>query len=363
MNGRPFESQLGRPLLQVGFTLVELMVAMVVGLIVMAGIGQIFIHSKRSAALQDELSMLQENGRYAMQLLRNDILDAGYLGCGHVASLADSIRSTGSYADNFTVGVNGYEASSSGWIPPLPPELDDPAIGSDDVLPGTDVITVRYAEGDGLRMTQPKDSYLFRVTNLSTEAGACAGGTDSYSGLCAGDLMIVSDCTKARTFVIQGLHVGGGSLAIYHDNPAWGDASDLEPANHFNPAYSYLFKATTVSYFIHMRDPASGVPSLYRKVGNGAPEELVEGVENMQILYGVDSDGDNIPNQFLHADSVGNFQRVVSVRVALLLRTITEKANRPASAKNIKLLDTELTTPADRHVRRVFGFTVRIRNQ
>jgi len=348
---------------QQGFTLVEMMVAMVVGLIVMAGIGQVFIHSKRTSAVQDELSRLQESGRFALHLLQEDILNAGYLGCGQTANFSGNINSTGTYADNFSLPLNGYDASEGGtWVPLIPPELD--GVGStDDVVAGTDVITVRYAQGVGLKMTQPKQSYFFQVTNDSTESSVCPGGVDSYSGLCADDLIIVSDCTKARTFSAESLNPSSGSLSIYHANPAWGDSGDLDPNNHYSPAYSYLFKANTVSYYIHIRDSATGVPSLYRKIGNGEPQELVEGVENMQIRYGVDLDGDNIPNQFQTADGVTDFGQVVNVRIALLLRTIKEKVNRAAATKTFQLLNTDIDTPSDRHIRKVFSTTIQLRNR
>jgi len=343
---------------QRGFTLVEMMVALVVGLIVMAGIGQVFIHSKRTAAVQDELSRLQESGRYALYMLQENILKAGYLGCGQVANLDGNITSSGSYGDNFSFAVTGHEATGSTWEPSLPAELNE------DIVAGTDVLTIRFAEGNGLRMTRPKEApYIIRVNNTSLESGACPGGQDGFSGLCQGDQMIISDCTKARTFGVQSLTLNGGELWIYHGIPGWGDPADLDPNNHFNPAYGYLFKAVTISYFIRLRDSGTGIPSLYRKIGNRDAEELVEGVENMQVLYGVDSDGDNIPNQFLAADSISDFRQVVSVRLALLQRTIGEKVNRPAATKRFTLLGTDIVTPSDRHIRKIFSTTIQLRNR
>ncbi len=343
---------------QRGFTLVEMMVALVVGIVVMAGIGQVFIQSKRTAAVQDELSRLQENGRYALYMLQEDILKAGYLGCGQVANLGGNITSSGSYRDNFSSAITGYDASGSTWEPSLPAELNE------NIVSGTDVITVRFAEGNGLRMTRPKEApYILRVNNTSQESGACPGGQDGFSGLCQGEQMIISDCTKARTFNVQDLTLNGSELWIYHGTPAWGDPADLDPNNHYKPAYCYLFKAVTTSYFIRLRDAESGVPSLYRKIGNNDAEELVEGVEDMQVLYGVDSDGDNIPNQFLAAGNVTDFRQVVSVRLALLQRTIGEKINRPAVAKSFNLLGTDITTPSDRHIRKVFSTTIQLRNR
>ena len=63
-----------------GFSLVELMVALVITLILLAGIGQIFLSSKKSFNIQDSLSRMQENGRYAMANIIQDLRRAGYWG-------------------------------------------------------------------------------------------------------------------------------------------------------------------------------------------------------------------------------------------------------------------------------------------
>src|SRR3990172_12930451 len=67
---------------QQGLSLVELMVAISVGLILLAGVLQIFISSKQTYRVNDALARLQENGRYAMYLLSKDIRMAGFTGCG-----------------------------------------------------------------------------------------------------------------------------------------------------------------------------------------------------------------------------------------------------------------------------------------
>jgi len=282
---------------QRGFTLVELMVALVVGLLVMFGVGQIFVQGKRSASVQDEAGRLQEGARYALQLMKRDIQRAGYLGCSHAATLKENIVSGGSYVDDLEHFVAGHEGLQGGWNPPLPTELDDPGTADDDVAPGTDVITLRFSDGEGLRMTQPKQPYHFRVHNLSVESGACPDGASTYSGLCVGDLVVVSDCTKARTATVESLH--------------------LEP--------------------------------------------LVDGVEDMQIRYGVDDDGDGIPNRFLTADNVADFRQVVAVRIALLLRSTEERLRKP-KVRTFHLLKKTVTTLADRYLRKVFDTTIQLRN-
>ena len=63
-----------------GFSLIELMVALVITLILIAGIGQIFLSSKKSFTIQNDLGRQQENGRYVLDTLAQDLRRAGYLG-------------------------------------------------------------------------------------------------------------------------------------------------------------------------------------------------------------------------------------------------------------------------------------------
>ncbi len=64
--------------------------------------------------------------------------------------------------------------------------------------------------------------------------------------------------------------------------------------------------------------------SLYRSVDGGAAVELVEGISDLQVLYGEDTDGDDIPNYYVDADSVSNMEQVVSVRFTVTAETINK---------------------------------------
>ena len=69
-----------------------------------------------------------------------------------------------------------------------------------------------------------------------------------------------------------------------------------------------------------------GIPGLWRRVGNGVPQELAEGVEDMQVLYGEDTIGaDQVPDLYRTADTVVNWNNVVSLQVALLVSSVRER--------------------------------------
>src|SRR5690606_36209362 len=66
---------------QRGVTLVELLVAMLIGLIIMAGVVQVFQGNISASRYQDAMAIVQENARFAMEQISTDLRQAGYLGC------------------------------------------------------------------------------------------------------------------------------------------------------------------------------------------------------------------------------------------------------------------------------------------
>ncbi len=358
---------------QRGFTLVEMMVAIAVGMIVLTGIGNIFVKTKRASVLQEELARMQENSRYALQILDGEIRNAGYLGCRHASNIDPDYLDTGSsYLDNFAVAVQGYEAR--GTAPDSPFSLgssstawdgeDPPApIANMPFAPDSDVIVVRYAHGAGLALASDKqnDSQVL-VKNVSLEPGGCGGGVTRYSGLCTGDQLIISDCERARVFTIASPSLNSGVLTLTDVTGAsW--VGEHNSTISFNMADSALFEARTVAFYVR-QNTRNGVtvPSLYRKVGSGNSQELVEGVENMQVAYGEDSDDDGVADRYVAAHMVNDFSDVVSIRLAIVMRTSREPSDRTPESRALPLLATTVTTPADRHHRRVFTTTIQLRN-
>jgi type IV pilus assembly protein PilW len=96
--------------------------------------------------------------------------------------------------------------------------------------------------------------------------------------------------------------------------------------------------------------------------GGGAATKIAQGVENLQILYGLNTDSDKAPNQYLTASGVaGRWNQVVTVRIGLLLRTPDSLAST-ADTATYTVLDSVFDPINDRRLRRIFSTTVRIRN-
>jgi len=444
--------------IQRGITLIELMVAMAVSSIIMLGISNIYLSTKKSAVIHDEFARVQDNIRYASNTLALNIRNAGYYGCA-VAQNPTTIsnRINGNQLINFNLetGIFGFEAVGTGVgnVPPLvinttavsgtaaawvavgqpapTPAVPTPTIKFIDAaglenkttnlntavpatvfnlaLAGSDILVLRTATGLGIKAAQEDtDNFVYlEDTTGGWEVGKCpqnAGiaNVDGISGICELDVLMMTDCTP-RAVIFQATNftqVGGGAVGAC-DDPAMPCfrldhvAGPLSGNNRNPTAWSgkrfntdaEVMRLRTRTYFVGINPPAITEPTLY--VRNDAainPVPLIEGVENMQILYGVDTTGDGIANRYYSANNVPDldgdpstvFEGVVSIKLSLLVRTpqdmpginrtVADYANltydmiSPASPITIDPIPVDATS-TDRRMRKVVNLTINLRNK
>lgn len=313
---------------QRGLSLVELMVAMLIGLIILAAVSTLFANSNKNYKTTDSLARLQENARTALQFITNDIRRAGYVGCmGSV--------------DNVQVNLNGGNINGIALTP----------------FTGT--------EGGG----SVSDTLTLHYVDLSTSVAVTASmqSESDVVTLTAGhpfkqyDIVAVTDCDKTDVFQITNNAAGGTTLA---------HASGSLPAPYqgngtatLSKAYSTdarIMKFSQLTYQI--QNGANGRPSLFR-----AGQELVEGIENMQLLYGVRTGTTGrTPNSYRTFDNVPNWQSAVNIRVGLLAYSIadttTGEVGREVDTQPITLNATNISAANDKRIRRTFVTTVDLRN-
>ncbi|MBI2779430.1 MAG: PilW family protein [Gammaproteobacteria bacterium] len=336
---------------QRGLTLVEVMVAITISLILLAGVMQIFLSSRQTYRVQDGLARIQENGRFAMQFLSNDIRMAGYTGC---ASKTPNVRNIANDATtaSFTGGVMGYEYAS------LPVALTATnTLASADVEANTDVLVIKRASPTGTRLT---GNMTAMNANIQIDAVTAAGM------FAAGDILFISDCTSADIFAATSVSGGSVTITIAH-------ANDVNTDVNLGRAYqtdAEVMKMESAAYYIGKDAANNNIPTLYRRRLTGGTtmvsEPLVEGVENMQILYGEDTDipTDGSANRYLPANAPGiNMANVVSVRVSLLLRSAEDNVTTKKQSYTFNGATIPEAAVPDRRLRRVFTTTIRIRNK
>lgn len=113
------------PRKQAGIGLVEIMVALVIGLVLMAGVFQIFQSNRTTYRVAEAMARVQENGRYAMMFLSRDLRMAGYSGCSKELPLESTLKNQTNYEFDFNTYLTGHtdKNNNGNWSPGLPTAL------------------------------------------------------------------------------------------------------------------------------------------------------------------------------------------------------------------------------------------------
>lgn len=334
---------------QRGASLVEIMIALVLGMLLTAALFQVYVSSKQSYRLQEALIRRQENLRYATLALTRDLRMAGYRGClSEGAQIRNTLNGADEYLYNYGLPAQGFEAVDGGWSPPL-----HSSVGA--VVPGTDVLTLRM----------PLDPVVYVARSMpeaSADLKVQEGLDPPPFAPAGGDIVLISDCSGAAVFQITQYTAASGNIVHNTGSAKVAPGNATKDLGRRYPAGSEIMKIVTAHYFI--RDSAAGTgPALWKRVGPAQPgEELVEGIENLQLLYGEDSDGDWAPDAYRKANEVTDWSRVVAVRVALLAVGVGETLAE-SDPRTFRLLDTVVGPFNDRRLRRVITFTVTLRSR
>ena len=338
---------------QKGFTLVEIMVAAVVSLILLSGVIQIFLSTKQTYRFGDAVSRMQESGRFAIDILTRDIRMAGYQGCAQLGSIPANIIANNPPVTSFNQeAITGWEYTGS-WAPTTPAQ---PAGITSLVKANTDVISIKHASSTGMKLTGN-----LIVDNANIQIAAIT------VGLVANDVLFISDCETVDVFRATNVSNGGGTVTIAHANSA-------NTTNKLSKAYgtdATLYSFDDNVYFVGPTGRTNGhgqaIFALFRRDIRGNIDELVEGVENMQVLYGERAANGNI--RYVPAtNGTLDMTLVVSVRIAILVHSL-DPVNSTTDSTVYNVAGTSIgptgtvTHDQDKRIRRVFVTTVKLRNR
>ncbi len=323
-----------------GFSLVELMIAVTIGLILLGGIGYVYLGSRQTFRTQDDFSRIQENVRYALETVGVDVRMAGYAGCVNLAAINPAVPiPVGVIANNPPeVGIGdalrGYDGST--WAAPG----SEPA----DWVVGTGVLHIIRAAEAGATLTG----------NL-TPTNANVQITGNPYNFVAGEALLVSNCATADLFRATTVS-GGGTVTIAHSNAM--NTANFTVNQYQNGAE--VFRVVSTTYFI-ATNPA-GNPALYRRPEGGAAEELVENVENIVMRFGIDTDNDFVVNSYVSAGAVTDWRQVMTARLSMVFRS---NSNNIATQVQPYVVEGSTVTPAttDRRLRQVATATIGLRNR
>jgi type IV pilus assembly protein PilW len=353
---------------QFGFSLVELMVAITLGLLLTGAVISVFIGSRTAYQSTAGVGEMADSGRFALNLIGESVRNAGNIACNSAMTATSQTVAGGNwFTATLQQGITGFEANgtapgagialpvnpvvgaANNWTPNLVAQMTGaiPA-GPGQPVQGSDVLVVASSVPRIAPVYTTAD-VIPNAVNLPVTALPVALNTLAYAA--------VSDCTKSVIFQVPGA-VASGATAVTLNAGL--------PGVGFS-AGAVVSPLTTTIYYIGTG--SDGDASLFRleQVNGGpgfpvtGPEELVPDVENMQVLYGVDS---NPPTQtataYVTANQVGPLN-VVSIQVALLVASPPGTKLVPAPPP-FNLLGTAVTVPGDNRSRQVFYATINLRD-
>lgn len=354
-----------------GFSLVELMIAMVIGLVVLGAVTAVLVNSSKHYHSTDSLSRLQENARFAMGFLQTDLRRAGSLGCaGSTAEIGNMLNTgpgslgqvAGSSSTIVFSPIEGIEnQSATSWAP------SSEAVTFSSAVANTDALVVRYFDQSSSITLQQDMLYESDALLLSTG-----------HGLKLNDIVSVTDCDTIHIFQITSITAGSGTCAcldaIGHAasaSPAPGNANgDFKSPPKAYQKGSFIYKAAAAAYYIGAG--ASGQPSLRRITISSGDQELVEGIDNLQVLYGISNSTDPkvmFPLTYLSANLITPntlWLNVRSVRIGLLASTMANTRDgqygTETDTATYDINGTSWTALGDRRLRKVFTSTINLRN-
>ena len=296
-----------------GLTLVELMIAMAISLLLLAGLTGLIINSNRNFQELATVSQQIENGRYALQVLKDDIRHAGYYGQLFITPVRP-----GSMPDPCSIDLNEHRVGMGFPVQGYDSLMASPVdcVDDDDYMPETDVIVVRRASTNDTQILPN----FFHIQSSTR------------------DFLLSDDVTELTL----------------PDNPP------------IRPYFSRIYHIRPWSV-----SAGDGVPTLVRRelVVNGAvaatvAAPLVEGIENVQYLYGIDDTaggGNGRPDRYIPSPADEEWHRVVSIRIFVLARNITPSENY-TDTKVYDLGGETVGPVGDAFKRRVYSTTVRLAN-
>ncbi len=319
---------------QSGLSMVELLVAMAVQFILLAGMVHVYSSSRQMSSLNHELSRVQENGRYAIDTLLYDIRMAGYSGCRNLEDVSPNIiaQSPPNYAvlnDSLSVYENGV-----GWVNP----------GSINRLAGTDVITLQSVRGAGVQLTGN-----MTADNANIQIAA------NPDGLQANDLVLIFDCLSADLFRATSVSSSSGKVTIAHANSS-------NTSNRLSKAYqtdAQVMSFDAHTYFIGI--DTNGDPGLYQhSASSDTTVLLARGVQGLELILAEDTDGNQRPDSYVNGSNVENWENVIGVRVGFLMQSADSTATE---SRGYSFAGQEANLSDDRRLRKAFWSYATLRNR
>ncbi|TDJ15285.1 MAG: hypothetical protein E2O65_12435 [Gammaproteobacteria bacterium] len=328
-----------RPGLQRGLTLIELMLGMTLGFLVSGIVLSLYINTSRSLAQNERYAWMQENARFALKALSEDLIMADFwgrviatdvIGTSVTSPTGDCGVDIDIFNGNTATLVNNYHVS------PASTQFTPCAALTTDLRPNTDLLVLKRVEGSSTAST-------------FIDAADIDGDSDTTEILTLGASDLIDGVVYLRST---------GSAGTFID-----DASPSNPPGTGQSDWRYMPRI----YFVRNYYETAGdqIPALCRLAISGAglttTECIAEGIEDFHIQFGIDTDKNTIANIYTSTPTLGEMENAVSARVYLLARSIDAD---PHFTNDTQYLLGDAIVPAanDGFYRRVYSTTISLRN-
>ncbi len=300
---------------QTGFSIVELMVAVFIGLVLVAGLIKVFDNTSDLNKTQNGLARIQENGRFSIMSMKQNIEQAGFQYCMSSGAEskdpdpASSVRGvlqrpwrvytanpifpgvpvdTANFFFDTANLIHGHECNSTSCSPSFASSGSDtsytiPVIGTGqgDRIANTDVLTVRYIRGNGIEVDSITEIVGANAFDITPTAWSL---TNAINNIDVGDIAIVASCNDSPVYAATVIENNTGVIRV--SVPAGQEFS----GDSF--ALSRLFSldsdvVTTTYYVANNIVDGRNIPTLYSVI-NGTINAVIEGVDKFDVLYALD---------------------------------------------------------------------------
>lgn len=301
-----------------GVTLIELMIALVLGLLVVLAASGIFVSNRQVFRATENLSRVQENARVAYELMAREVREAGGNPCSRNIPIVNVLNDPDEWAASWADGVRGYEGGQA---------FSQAAFGTaaGNRVAGTDAVELRSgAPGEVTIVDHKPPSAQFKINTTA-------------HGLQDGDIVMACDFVQGSIFQITG--ASSSNVTIVHNsgtgtpgNCSKGLGWTLTPCITTGPnkvpngtPYAYgpnstIARLRTTAWYVGFNGRSNGSRSLYRTTGQGltsSNEEVTEGVQDMQLQYLLPG-----ATGYVDATSINatNWKQVSAVRIVLTMQ-------------------------------------------
>lgn len=323
------------------------MVSILLGALLLIGIIQSYSDNLQGNNLQRAFARVQESGRFAVEILAQDIRRADFWGClSNNTNLTIENNLDITHADYASVAEPIVEAFEQGGLLGQDNVPAGTQIDGEEVLENSDTITLIGASGENsIQVVKPY---------MNTNSAALHVSTGN--GIKKGDILLVTDCTGGDIFEVTSANPDTSGQVTHNTGTVTTVGNGDQEFSHTYAGDAGIQRLRQITYFIGTG--FNGRPALFSS-SDGTVAEIASNVENMEILYGEDTNGNQVVDQYVTADAVGDMESVLSVRVNLLVaseETNFNDANTTFTLNGIDYGD-------DGRLRKLYSVVTNIRNR